>query len=706
MDASELALQGLAFVLTYAIHSTLLLGLACVIAPRILRSLALRERVWKTAMFGGIVTALVQVGASMETPLFHWTLRPHDGAHESLAAASDSNEPLDARSSGSEHDERASSNTPSADGSSLQRVGIASAELSPAELSSAEPRPARARNPLPGARVSPGQQAPSGPQIADDEALPSTPEVATTPDAPSESSRSKDEGALSGSGALLSSGGAPQAPRERNAASTTLERSPASPATDAPNAVEPPLAASAATDPSLATSAAKAPSFAARWREWTAHGLLAWAAFGACVLALFAAMCVRLARRMRGRKELDAGPLREALDRLLPQAFPGGRRVRLYVAPELRAPVSFGFARFAICVPPRALAELGADEQESMLAHELAHLMRRDPLWLSLAWLVERLFFFQPLHRVARAELHDLAELACDDWAARRTGNRLALASCLARIAEWIIGAPRSLPATSMAELHGRCRLAQRIERLLDDDEGSREEQVRRWLAPAAAVGLGALVLVVPGVSAPGARRPEPRPALELEGLSDAPAEALAGESGDELRGESAEESVDESVDAPSERLADESAGGSSNTAPSAPAASAASQPPAQRARLPRVAPPSTAASPARSSSGGVVLNVPTARERKALAADLASLSESLEALRHEVEPVRDDADGLAGDPQLSRALDGLVERIEQLERRRGALQRLLQVLETLESMPAHPSSTPSATRNSRSFSQ
>jgi hypothetical protein len=224
-------------------------------------------------------------------------------------------------------------------------------------------------------------------------------------------------------------------------------------------------------------------------------------------------MWMRLARRLRERVELDGGELRERLDRLLPLAFPGRRRVRLYVAPDLAAPVSFGLLRPAIAVPPRALTELSGDEQETMLAHELAHLARRDPLWLSIAWLVERVFFFQPLNRIARAELHDAAELLCDDWAVARTGQRLALASCLARIAQWIVGAPRALPATSMAEGHGRCRLTQRIERLLEDDR-ARDERPRRWTGPAAAGALSCLVLVVPGVGA----SLEPRECGEVDG--------------------------------------------------------------------------------------------------------------------------------------------------------------------------------------------
>jgi beta-lactamase regulating signal transducer with metallopeptidase domain len=119
--------------------------------------------------------------------------------------------------------------------------------------------------------------------------------------------------------------------------------------------------------------------------------------------------------------EVLEGDLRTTLDRLVPLAFADNRRVRLYLAPDVAAPVSFGLFRPSICVPPRAADELSDDEKETMLAHELAHLARRDPLWLSMAWLIERVFFFQPLNRFARAELHDVAELLCDDWAVTRT---------------------------------------------------------------------------------------------------------------------------------------------------------------------------------------------------------------------------------------------------------------------------------------------
>src|SRR5256884_8916222 len=86
-----------------------------------------------------------------------------------------------------------------------------------------------------------------------------------------------------------------------------------------------------------------------------------------------------------------------------------------------------------------------------MLAHELAHLARRDSLWLAGASLIERFFFFQPLNRLARRELETTAEYLSDEWATRKTGSPVALAKCLATVAEWIQASPLGVPVAGPA---------------------------------------------------------------------------------------------------------------------------------------------------------------------------------------------------------------------------------------------------------------
>src|SRR3989442_4691319 len=151
-----------------------------------------------------------------------------------------------------------------------------------------------------------------------------------------------------------------------------------------------------------------------------------------------------------------------------------------------------------IWVPELALSDLGAEQQRSMLAHELAHLARRDSLWLAGASLMERCFFFQPLNRLARRELETTAEYLSDEWATRKTGSAVALAKCLATVAEWIQASPLGVPVAGLAER--RSFLVARISRLLEGRQPSSPASRRGWAA-AAALGVAVTIAAAPRVS-------------------------------------------------------------------------------------------------------------------------------------------------------------------------------------------------------------
>ncbi|NNF06467.1 MAG: PDZ domain-containing protein [Candidatus Eisenbacteria bacterium] len=159
-------------------------------------------------------------------------------------------------------------------------------------------------------------------------------------------------------------------------------------------------------------------------------------------------------------------------------------------------PIAFG--RREICVPDRALTLLSREQQQTALAHELAHLIRRDPFWLVFGGFLESLFFFQPLIRVARKEMRESAEYLCDDWAVRQTGGNVTLAKCLAEVASWN---NKSHAEPIMASGMAGSPLVRRIQRLLDDKE-IRATHISLRGRIAVASGLLGLVLVfAPGIS-------------------------------------------------------------------------------------------------------------------------------------------------------------------------------------------------------------
>ncbi|HEX9139315.1 MAG TPA: M56 family metallopeptidase [Steroidobacteraceae bacterium] len=84
-----------------------------------------------------------------------------------------------------------------------------------------------------------------------------------------------------------------------------------------------------------------------------------------------------------------------------------------------------------ICLPNWALEQLDAQQCDAVLAHEIAHLQRRDLAWNLAAQAARRIGWLQPLNRLALRRLDDLAELACDELASESPDRRLALAEAL-----------------------------------------------------------------------------------------------------------------------------------------------------------------------------------------------------------------------------------------------------------------------------------
>lgn len=156
----------------------------------------------------------------------------------------------------------------------------------------------------------------------------------------------------------------------------------------------------------------------------------------------------RFMAKLGERSEIPEGLARELLDELCQNA--GVQRcVRLTASQFLSSPVALSGGE--ICVPGRALHVLSEPELRGLLAHELAHVVRRDPLWMTISSVVQVGFFFQPLNRVGFRAYRNAAEELCDLWAARKTSDGRALAKCLVEVATWMRD-PRPIALAGMSE--------------------------------------------------------------------------------------------------------------------------------------------------------------------------------------------------------------------------------------------------------------
>jgi len=165
-----------------------------------------------------------------------------------------------------------------------------------------------------------------------------------------------------------------------------------------------------------------------------------------------------------------------------------GETVRLSSSAELQSPVAFN--RTEICLPDDVVREFPETHQRSLIAHEMAHLERRDPAWFAVTELIAALSAFQPLvHVVVRAFRRDV-ELICDETAVRRTNDQRSLISALALLASPFD--PRS-PLQGAATAYDGSPLVGRAERIATLRPDLSPASDRRPIALAVGVALGVL---------------------------------------------------------------------------------------------------------------------------------------------------------------------------------------------------------------------
>ncbi|MDQ3283577.1 MAG: M48 family metalloprotease [Acidobacteriota bacterium] len=158
-------------------------------------------------------------------------------------------------------------------------------------------------------------------------------------------------------------------------------------------------------------------------------------AYAALLLLLLARLALgrnRFLAAVKDRVEVLVGPDRALLDRLCATARIQ-RPVRLTESAGVRSPVAM--MGWEIVVPEVVFSRLTEEQRETILAHELGHLVRRDPHWLAVAEVLKAVLCFQPLNWVVQAKMKETAEFLCDDAAVLQTGNQKALVETLAELA-------------------------------------------------------------------------------------------------------------------------------------------------------------------------------------------------------------------------------------------------------------------------------
>ena len=224
-------------------------------------------------------------------------------------------------------------------------------------------------------------------------------------------------------------------------------------------------------------------------RRWPTVAAVAWLLIAIVAVLRYGVRLRRVYRALGSGQPLTAANLTDTLDQLQRSANQR-RAIRLTTSPM--CPVPLALAGRRIVVPDRFVRELDAEQQRAALAHELAHLARRDPEWRIAVEILERALFFQPLNRLARVRLCDAAEFLCDEWAVQHTQSPLAMARCLSAVASWWSPADE-LPAGVSAMARSDSAMVRRVTRILNEPARLARRPHLLWLAiPVALVAVAA----------------------------------------------------------------------------------------------------------------------------------------------------------------------------------------------------------------------
>ena len=139
-------------------------------------------------------------------------------------------------------------------------------------------------------------------------------------------------------------------------------------------------------------------------------------------------------------------------------------RIQLREAEGFTGPVAFGIVRPTILLPRGFSAQHAPLELRVLLAHELAHLAARDPLWLALADGLATLLWWHPAVWWARRRLRATSEAAADEASNLVPGGRVALAEALVALGQKLV-TETSSAGFGVGGL--KSELARRVTRLL-----------------------------------------------------------------------------------------------------------------------------------------------------------------------------------------------------------------------------------------------
>ena len=246
---------------------------------------------------------------------------------------------------------------------------------------------------------------------------------------------------------------------------------------------------------------------------------IAWPAGTLVLLLVWAVRWRRVTRAARSATAITSSPLLDTLRRL-----EGHRpRIRLVSSNQAIEPGVFGIFRPVLLWPAGIEDRLSDEQIEAILAHEVAHVRRRDNLAALIHMVVEAVFWFHPLVWWIGARLVDERERACDEDVVRLGTDPDVYAESILKTCQFYIESP----LVCVAGVTGS-DLKKRVEQIMRNDAHVALSALKRVTLGAALVAAIAIpvtigILTSPRLSAQIAAPPADSPTFEVASIKPTP---------------------------------------------------------------------------------------------------------------------------------------------------------------------------------------
>lgn len=196
--------------------------------------------------------------------------------------------------------------------------------------------------------------------------------------------------------------------------------------------------------------------------QYTYPLLLAWS-----IILIYKSF--QLAASVRQLKKLRSEglvPLEESLSQkayAIKEAFGIRSAVRFYYSGLAVVPQVIGWLKPVVLIPVGLVNRLSPEQVEAVIAHELAHIRRRDYIVNCLQYLLEVFFFFNPFLLWLSNKIREEREHCCDDLAMQTRHRKKDYVRALIICSEYT----GYTPTQALAFIKGKNQLLHRVQRLL-----------------------------------------------------------------------------------------------------------------------------------------------------------------------------------------------------------------------------------------------